>query len=184
MILPPNKATVLTDASFCQETKIGAWAGWIKMDRPPQPGAIRGFGLLRVCEDSTLAEVMAAANGCFLAASHGASHILLQSDCMAVIHLVGGQGRASRLLEVWGQLVAMPVMEGVFISARHVKGHGRIHNARTWVNDWCDRTAYEIMREARAGYRSANSKGHRQECTAGGGPKKRSCSSWGVCPRP
>ncbi|MCK9513557.1 MAG: reverse transcriptase-like protein [Pigmentiphaga sp.] len=181
---PPNKATVITDASFCPDTKIGTWAGWIKMDVPPYPGPIRGSGRLRHSEDSTTAEVMAAANGCYLAAANGASHILLQSDCMAVIHLVEGRGKAERLLAIWEDLMGRGVMAGVFITARHVKGHGRIHNARTWVNDWCDRTAYEIMRKARAEHRTANYQSHRQKRAAGGSPPERSNPSWSICPRP
>ena len=160
MLRPPNKATVITDASFCPDTKVGAWAGWIKMDRPPRPGPIKGSGLLRSCVDSTEAEVMAAANGCFVAAANGATHLLLQSDCMAVIHLVDGRARADRLLAVWNCLLARPPLQGVYITARHVKGHGKVHNARTWVNDWCDRTAYGIMREARAGHRTKNRQSH------------------------
>ena len=127
---------------------------------------------------------MAAANGCFLAALNGATHLLLQSDCMAVIHLVNGRSRADRLLAVWGDLVAMPVLQGVYIAARHVKGHGKVHDSRTWVNAWCDRTAYKIMGEARARHRTKNCQSHRQKRSAGGSPQEGEDTSWRLCPRP
>lgn len=96
-----------------------------------------------------MAEVMAAANGVWLAAHHGAKIVLIQSDCMAVVDLVNQKVKAERLLEVWAQLHAFELMNGVQVSARHVKGHARITDARTYVNHWCDREAGHWMRKGR-----------------------------------
>jgi hypothetical protein len=127
---------------------------------------------------------MAAANGCWLAAHAGASHILLQSDCMAVIFAVRGTAKAARLVAIWDQLKELTIMSGVFISARHVKGHGKIVDARSWVNDWCDRHAYMEMEKLRGKYWRNPGKGYRQ--TGGGARRKkeRAHPSGGVCPRP
>lgn len=175
-------ATVITDASFCPDTKAAAWAGWVKVDGVRE--AIKGSGRLRECSDSTLAETMAAANGIWMAASRGARHILIQSDCMAVIHLVEGKSKSPRLLEVMRQLRTYDCMRGVTLSARHVKGHGVIKDTRTWVNDWCDKTAGEIMGKQRAQLRRKTGQATGQSGTSGRGGETRPGPSWGVCPRP
>lgn len=138
---PPVRATVITDASF--RGGYGGWAGWLRIDGHPLP--IKESGQLRSCENSTVAEVMAAANGVWLAAYYGATHILLQSDCMAVIHLTQRLTKSERLLGIWRELMDRPHMVGVHVTGRHVKGHGQIKDARTWVNDWCDKNARRHM---------------------------------------
>lgn len=144
------RATVITDASFCPNTKSGGWAAWVKGDGGI---VVKRSGALRLCENSTHAEVAAAANGCWLAAASGARELLLQSDCMAVIHILRGACKAPLLLETWRLLMAMPVMQGVVVTGRHVKGHGRVKDARTWVNDWCDREARIYMEKGRGNAR-------------------------------
>ena len=148
---PPRRATVITDASFCPKAKVGAWAAWIRVDGMDK--AIRGSGQLPfdATPDSTVAEVMAAGNGCWLAAQQGATHLLLQSDCMAVIHLVEKRAKAERLLALWDHLLKLPDMAGVQnIMVRHVKGHGVVKDRRTFVNAWCDSAAYAELEKARA----------------------------------
>jgi ribonuclease HI len=151
---PPRKATVITDASFCPFKSVGAWAAWIRIDG--QPDAIKQGGILPKGKvpDSTVAEVMAAGNGVWLAARAGATHILLQSDCMAVIHLIDKRAKAPRLLALWAELLGMDTLAGVQnIEARHVKGHTRTADARSYVNRWCDETARNHLRKARASNR-------------------------------
>lgn len=178
---PLRKATVITDASYCQDSLAGGWAAWVKLDGG---GSVKRGGILPQPASSTEAEVMAAANGCYLAAREGATHILLQSDCMAVIHLVHGQTRSESLLRIWRSFLAYEAMQGVQITARHVKGHGRIHDARTWVNDWCDRHAYQYMDQARAKHRAAAGKSRRQNRSTAGGAEKGPRPLGGLCPRP
>lgn len=142
------RATVITDASWCQYTGAGGWAGWIRCDG--NSGPIKAHGILKApVTSSTLAEVMAAANGVWVAASQGATAILIQSDCMAVIHLVQKQTKNPQLLAVWKRLVEFPELAGCVISARHVKGHAPIKDARGWVNHWCDSHARKHMEEQR-----------------------------------
>lgn len=166
-VIMPRRATVITDASFCHETRASGWAAWIKLDGGE---AIKTGGRLTSPINSTMAEVMAAGNGAWLAAKAGATHILLQSDCMAVIHCVKGQAQPGILKTLWQELQEMPVMAGVFVDARHVKGHGRIHDARTWVNDWCDRVAYQHMDGERARLRGSAGKKRRQSRSGGRAP--------------
>lgn len=140
-------ATVIVDASFCQFEKVAGWAGWVRIDGRDE--AVKYSGPLTECTDSTLAEVKAAANGVWLASKAGASHILLQSDCMAVLHVLRGKSRAERLVGVWEELRAMPEVEGRYLYGKHVKGHGPIVSVRTYCNDWCDRMARAEMRKLR-----------------------------------
>ena len=147
---PPLRATVITDASYHPDTKAGGWAAWVKGDGGM---VFRQSGPLPEAVNSTVAEVMAAANGVFLAANGGATQILLQSDCMAVIHLIQGKTQSPRILEVWARLMSFTCMRGVVVTARHVKGHGTIKDARTWVNDWCDRHARTHMERMRGNVR-------------------------------
>lgn len=145
-----KRATVITDASYDWNHRVGGWAAWIRYDGDRGPlcrsGVIKGRP-----PNSTHAEVMAALNGIWLATTFsGASSILLQTDCMAVLHLVDKTTRAPDLLKLWNEAFTLPALNGLTITARHVKGHGRVHDARTYVNDWCDKYAKQHMREARS----------------------------------
>lgn len=178
----PRRATVITDASFCPILKVGGWAAWIKGDGGI---SIKDGGILPAPDlDSTVAEMMAAGNGIWLAAKAGATRILIQSDCQAVIHLVEGRTRSPKLLGHWEAFTALPIMAVVQLEARHVKGHGPIHNARTWVNGWCDKTAGQYMEQARAASGGLPSKTNRQGRSGGRKPQERSHPLGGVCPRP
>ncbi len=148
---PSNKrATVITDASYDHRFKVGGWAAWIRCDG--DSGGLRRSGPLKEkVPSSTNAEVRAALNGVWLARNtFGATHILLQSDCMTVIQLSLGQVKAVDLCALWAAAFEREDMAGVQITARHVKGHGPITNARTHVNDWCDRYARSHMEKERA----------------------------------
>lgn len=172
MLLTPLtlRATVLTDASYCPYLKVGGWAAWVRIDNRAEAVKQQGMLLWDILDDSGMAEAMAAANGIWLAANLGAKAILLQTDCMAVVHLINGQSmKSERLLTVWAKLWALPIMRGVEVTARHVKGHGPVVNARTYVNGWCDRAAREEMEKARAIRRPAN---YQEDRTKSGGGRK------------
>lgn len=185
-LVSPFRATVIADASYCQQTAAAGWAVWVKFD-----------GGRKICEhgtfqtrpkNSTEAEVMAAAIGVWYAAREGASHILVQSDCMSVIQLVQGKTKSETLISLWDKVVRVPPVQGVYLTSRHVKGHGLIKDARTWVNDWCDRYARQHMENERGHYRRAHSQSNRQvsggEGRAGSAKPRRAPSSWSIAPRP
>lgn len=176
-----RRATVIVDASFCQQHKVGGWAGWLRVDGY---GLSKHHGKLRrdMLTDSTVAEVMAACNGVFIAARLGATHILLQSDAMAVVHLFSGAGKSPRLIWFIDDLRARLGDQYPIITTKHVKGHGPIHNARTWVNDWCDRHARMEMEQERHVARSHQPDRKKRVSSREG--KARPDPSWSVCPRP
>lgn len=132
------RATVIADASYDHQCGAAGWAAWIRVDGIGQ--AIRVFGPIRkaLARSSTEAEVRAAIFGIEAATRRGASAILIQSDCLAVI-----QGSH----DVWKDFLARN--PGLVVDARHVPGHTDGQDARTWVNNWCDRMARREMRRKR-----------------------------------
>jgi len=171
-----TRATVISDASFYQGSRLdlrqgivrgpfAGWAAWVRVDNKPE--AVKGFGVLKKCDTSAEAEVYAVLNGVWLAARAGAKIILVRTDCMAVIHLIEGKTRAERMLSIWDDAFAREDMKGLTVSGRHVKGHGQINNAASYVNDWCDKHAGIAMRKSRRGD-YGRSDGNRQGSASSG----------------
>ena len=97
--------------------------------------------------NSGLAELQAVLNGIWLAYQNGAKEILVQTDCMSVVHAVQGMGAYARLyLNAKAEHFPAAV-----VRAKHVKGHTQVADARSWCNRWCDRNAKEQMRKQRDG---------------------------------
>lgn len=145
-------ATVICDASFCNQARpLGGWAAWVRVDGWRLP--IKGHGTIKDdrLQTSTDAEVFAALNGIWLAARHGGVNILVRSDCLAVQHLIRRETKSTRLLDIWESALAREDMQNLYLRSEHVKGHGKINSPATWVNDWCDRHAYDAMSLARKG---------------------------------
>lgn len=141
-----TRATVITDASFCATTGAGGWAAWVRLDTIKGP--VKQSGCFHERQtSSTFAEVYAALNGIWIARALGATEILLQSDCMTVKHLRDGRCKSPGLVKAWTEALGREDMAGIKVSVRHVKGHNyhRTKDARTFVNDWCDRKAKEHM---------------------------------------
>jgi ribonuclease HI len=134
------RATIITDASFCPDTKAGGWAVWIAGDigaRIKQSGPFKENPAT-----SNLAEIMAAINGCAIAYRAGARTMLIQSDCLGVKAAIM-KGSA-----LWKAAKAAHFPDAK-ITYRHVKGHTKNPAARSWVNRWCDEQAGLHMREGR-----------------------------------
>lgn len=153
-------ATVICDASFyCApqqgryqyrpKGKHAGWAAWIKGDGGL---AVKGYGTIKPhpLMTSAKAEMYAALNGIWLAGQYGATHILVRSDCMTVIHAIQGRLKPHNL-EFWQSCLKQGELEHLVLTGKHVKGHGSIVDAATWVNDWCDQKAKHAMRQSRKG---------------------------------
>lgn len=145
--MPVIWATAITDASFCHQTRSAGWAAWIRIDG--HHAAIKAAGQTKVKPlNSTFAEIYAALNGIWLAHHHGAEAVLIQTDCMTVVHLVNSRCKNVDMVRLWASGRALiPVA----VKARHVKGHNlhKVKDARTFVNDWCDKQAYFHMEQGR-----------------------------------
>jgi ribonuclease HI len=135
-------ATVITDASYCHKTNRGGWAAWIRIDGRSEP--IKKYGSFkRNLPNSTDAEKKAALNGMVIAKAYGADAILLQTDCLSVVHLIDGTTKKRKLIDEWTRYLASCGLLAMTIKGRHVKGHTKKTEPRFFVNRWCDEKANE-----------------------------------------
>ena len=138
-------ATIITDASFCHKTGNAGWAAWIRIDGIDGP--IRRYGSFKEkIKTSTEAEKLAAANGLFIAQKMGATGFLIQTDCMAVVHLVKGFTKKKHLNDDWAKIMLTCGVLGKPIYAKHVKGHSKTKDARSYANRWCDKMANDARK--------------------------------------
>jgi ribonuclease HI len=137
------RATVITDASHCSRTKAGGWAAWIAYDggnKGRHAGAFRERP-----QDSGIAELQAVFNGLWIAYNAGARDILVQTDCMSVVHAIKGMGPYAELYRA----ARREYFPDAAIRSRHVKGHSGIQDSRSYCNRWCDAEAKRHMRKQR-----------------------------------
>lgn len=138
------KATVITDASFCPETKSAGWAIWVAHDKGAR---IKKYGnFKRMPKDSGMAELWAAINGIAYATRAGAKSILLQTDCTYVVKLLNEHPD-----KIYEALRLVKIEERPTVKVFHVKGHTNSSwsGAKYWVNRWCDKHAGIAMRTQR-----------------------------------
>lgn len=134
-------ATVITDASFNNKDMSSGWAAWVRVDDLDHPiKHYSSFSKLKP-KTSTEAEKMAAINGVWIANKYGADAVLIQSDCMAVIHMLNGTTRKRKLISQWNCWIEAAGVSDIRMIAKHVKGHTRTKDARSHVNRWCDKMA-------------------------------------------
>lgn len=149
------RATVITDASWCPRSGAGGWAAWITFDggrRIKQGGAFH-----RAPANSSEAEMWASLNGVAIAGRNGATHVLLQTDCMDVVHKIKSRNKKA---------IYFSRKYGVTnVYAKHVKGHTTHVEPRYYCNRWCDKTAKHHMRQQRGDYATdTRSDNARQDC--------------------
>lgn len=143
------RATVITDASFCPRTQAAGWAAWIRLDGRKDP--IKQYGSFKEpVATSRDAEMLAAINGVFIAAKEGATQVLVQTDCLAVVHMFEGITVNRAIKEAFTRARTKAGILGITVSAKHVRGHTNDPASRSWVNRWCDEQAGKEMRVNRA----------------------------------
>lgn len=137
--------TVFTDASFDHKTKAGGYAVWIKASW----GRLQHWGRLRMKADtSQVAEAAALVNGICLAARkmdmRPGDTIVAVSDCKNAIDMLRhGQGWSKQKRALVEMVRSETRARGINVVFRHVKAHTGGTDARSWVNDWCDKRARE-----------------------------------------
>lgn len=157
--------TINTDASFSNKLKRGAYAFWIVSDkgRIQMSGPIKG-----TCHDSSDAEMR-----CIINALHVVSQIpdlnkpgnfvIINTDSMNAIHVLTGNKSAKRryglnkkeyinLIYAEFQKVCKRLARDITLDLRHVKSHTGLGDRRSYVNEWCDKTAKEEMGKIIASY--------------------------------
>ena len=151
--------TIFSDASYCPDTGVGAWAAWAKYDgnRMREAGKFRTLAI-----NSTHAEMMAIVNALHTAMQHFQPHgatVLIQTDSIDAISRLSGytskKGKKETSFAVQpavDQFREIVAKYKISICMKHVRAHVRDMTPREAVNDWCDRTAKALMREARKEY--------------------------------
>jgi len=146
--------TINTDASFNKKHQIGSYAFWIVSNM----GRIQHSGILR----SSISRSEISEFQCIINAVHvlgilgwgNIEHIIINTDCLNVIHLISGDETNIKyhklewglaLVKQFNKTLAKNKLGKAKIDMRHVKSHGTIDSKRTFVNNWCDKSAKEMM---------------------------------------
>lgn len=145
------RVTINTDGSFCPVQKVGGFACWIKSDI----GTITKTGPIKCANDSQDCEMKAVANAVFILEksymNNGKiSSIVINSDCQSMVSKIGirskneiGKYIAKAIRDIRNE--NSPKNKSSFHKFKHVKAHNGTPDARSWVNDWCDRMAKAEM---------------------------------------
>ena len=143
--------TVNTDASFHPELKVGGYAYYIVCDL----FKIQKSGMFKKNPKTAMdAEMMCMANAlhCLLVQKElpNTKWIVINSDCLFSFEKIKRKSqnevgrKVAEILREVRQKTSMPKYE-----FRHVKAHNGTPDARSYVNDWCDKEAKKWMRKAK-----------------------------------
>ena len=145
--------TINTDASFHPVHGVGGYAFYIVCDL----FKIQKGGMFKVApKNAQEAELMCMANALHTLLNTkelpSTRLIVINSDALYSFAKIGlkkqgvGQVVAKFLKSVRFKMQDRNTLPE--FSIRHVKAHVEIKDARSWVNDWCDKEAKKWMREA------------------------------------
>lgn len=130
--------TINTDASF--KEGIGAYAFWIKCDH----FTLKRSGYFRErVKDPTIAEAQCIANAIAAITDKAENlefdYVVINTDSKGAISgIKSGSKEIYKFINLLiNQLKARVGCKKV--SLRHVKAHSGKKDARSWVNDWCDK---------------------------------------------
>lgn len=144
--------TIICDASFCQDTHAAGYGFWIVSDRGRLGG---GDVFLTNPPDIATAELWAIVNSVAFAFSRHIAefgdHIRVQTDCMAVIHLLT-EIRAPKHTQEAQAVDTLRLnlrRHAATFTVVHVKGHTRKEEARFVTNRIADKRAKMHMRHRR-----------------------------------
>lgn len=167
--------TIYSDASICNKTLAGGWAGWIKSDR----GTLKADNILKnKINDTSIAEAMAAINTLIYAIKNDAiqngDKVILTTDNDGVMDIL--EGKASRkftfkkarkkkisiwkfskninnankyIKEISSDYKKYVKKYNLIIKWAHVKSHTNKNDPRSYINSNCDKRAKLNMKKAR-----------------------------------
>lgn len=147
--------TINTDASHAPKVQVAAWACWIKSTHYkiqdsglfPDPVPNSSVAEAMAIEQALLLLDMLIDSQPFLRAQRDGPGIKLyiNTDSMWTIQALTGKIKRSKHVAVARRVRSLA--ENYEIEARHVKAHTRGADARSWVNNWCDRAARKLVRQ-------------------------------------
>lgn len=149
--------TVNTDASFSHKYLRGTYAFWIVCDE----FRLQKSGILRKkCIRPEQAEFKCIINALHTMLcsprSRKITSIIVNTDCMNVIHLVNNDKKAIQAygLNGWGTQLVFQMNQLLSKHGlrerpkfRHVKSHEHTNTPRNYVNQWCDDAAKAEMKK-------------------------------------
>lgn len=145
------RVTIISDASFCPNTKAAGYGGWVVCDR----GNNANGGPLRGAPNSGAAETMAICNVVWEGLKAGliqrGDNLIVQTDCATAIKVYQEarwtsdvEGSAFKWLN--DQLRKYHLT----VEFRHVKGHSNVQDTRSKAQRFCDERARIAMQKERS----------------------------------
>lgn len=153
--------TIITDASFCHESKASGYGVWVASHR----GKKEFGGPLRDLPGSGEAEYVGIARGLYHALESKLAlpgdTILIQNDLQPAINFLnGGRGEGvDKKYEVKAWIDAIAKKYNLSISYKHIKGHTSQKDRRYKSQNKCDRRAYAEMQKERKIFYARPTKG-------------------------
>lgn len=161
--------TLMTDASVCHDTEIGAYGFWVVSCRSKGHG---GGVFSEKTNDSNMGEIRAVIYSLATAINQKhvqvGDYVLIQADNTTTLQTLGKWAKPvtshkpknekvpfSERPEVVEAVALFDTLKGNYsltIEFRHVKGHSSLKNKRNVSNNLCDMRAKKALREARAKY--------------------------------
>lgn len=145
--------TINTDASFHPVHGVGGYAFYIVCDL----FKIQKAGMFKVSPNNAQeAELMCMANALHTLLNTkelpSTKLIVINSDALYSFEKIGLKKQGvGKVVAQFLKQVRHKMQNGNTLPSfdiRHVKAHVEIKDARSWVNDWCDKEAKKWMREA------------------------------------
>lgn len=150
-----NCITINTDASFGPHDKVGGYGYYIICDK----FKIRRGGMFKIHPKNPIeAEMMCIANAIHTLINTpslpSAKFIIINCDCLRAFEHIGlrkkneiGRCIARQLRELKDKTSFRGLISPK-VEFRHVKSHTGKNDARSYINEWCDREAKKWMKEA------------------------------------
>lgn len=143
--------TINTDASFHYDYKVGAYAFWIvsNLGKVLHCGALKEKAL-----NPTDAETKCIINAISTLRKQnwtGIEKVIINTDSLNSIYILENRKPEIKKYRLnYGDNLRADYnkIKSSFlppIEFRHVKAHKTIETARSWVNDWCDKKAKEML---------------------------------------
>lgn len=132
-------ATISTDGSYNDFKKTAGFAFWISSNA----GALKRFGGLKHCCCPTEAEIKAIANALYYMDTRleGVTKIIVNTDSTSAIRMISTTGvpRNKRFKNALKRV--RQILKKYPHELKHVKAHSDVKDARSFVNEWCDKQA-------------------------------------------
>ena len=142
--------TINTDASYHPQHKVGAYAFWIISN---QGRFLKAGAFKELIENSTQAEAQCIINAIYYFKKQDwkeVTKIIINTDALNAIAIFKKtKSKIKKYNLRYGNSLSEKfdeITKGFpSIEFRHVKAHKKNGTARNWVNDWCDKSAKEML---------------------------------------